>query len=121
MCNFEILFPSPPALTLLARAVVVPDGVPADVLAAAVVGGALVLVGEEGGGEARLLDGVVREELEAERVALGGDHGREAGAAVEAVAADLAGAHGGGQGQGVVLAVLLNFFLLKAQSTCNFG
>ena len=37
-------------------AVVGPDGVPADVLAAPVVGGALVLVREEDGGEAVLLD-----------------------------------------------------------------
>ena len=40
-------------------AVVSPDGVPADVLAAAVVGGALVLVREEDGSKAVLLDRIV--------------------------------------------------------------
>ena len=48
---------------LMTGAVVGPDGVPADVLAAAVVGGALVLVGEEDGGEPVLLHAVVGEEL----------------------------------------------------------
>ena len=43
----------------MAGAVVGPDGVPAHMLAAPVVGGALVLVREEDGGEAVLLDGVV--------------------------------------------------------------
>ena len=40
-------------------AVVGPDGVPADVLAATVVGGALVLVREEDGSKAVLLDRIV--------------------------------------------------------------
>ena len=44
---------------LVAGAVVGPDGVPADVLAAAVVGGALVLVREEDGSKAVLLDRIV--------------------------------------------------------------
>ena len=44
---------------LVAGAVVGPDGVPADVLAAAVVGGALVLVCEEDGSKAVLLDRIV--------------------------------------------------------------
>ena len=56
---------------LVAGAVVGPNSVPADVLAAPVVGGALVLVREEDGGEAILLDGVVREKLQPETVALG--------------------------------------------------
>ena len=56
---------------LVAGAVIGPNGVPADVLAAPVVGGALVLVREEDGGEAILLDGVVREKLKPETVALG--------------------------------------------------
>ena len=43
----------------MAGAVVGPDGVPADVLAAAVVGGALVLVREEDGSKAVLLDRIV--------------------------------------------------------------
>ena len=47
---------------------------PADVLAAAIVGCALVLVREEDGGEPVLLDAVVREELQAQAVALGRDH-----------------------------------------------
>ena len=59
---------------LVAGAVVGPDGVPADVLAAPVVGGALVLVREEDGGEAVLLYGVVREKLQSETVPLRGDH-----------------------------------------------
>ena len=44
---------------LVAGAVVGPDGVPAHVLAAAVVGGALVLVREEDGSKAVLLDRIV--------------------------------------------------------------
>ena len=92
---------------LLARAIIRADGISANVLAPAVVRGALVLVGEEDGGEAGLLHGVVRVKLDPEAVALGGDDGREAGAAEEAVLADLAVAHLGGERQGVVLAVLL--------------
>ena len=53
----------------MAGAVVGPDSVAADVLAAPVVGGALVLVSEEDRREPVLLDRVVREELEAETVA----------------------------------------------------
>ena len=44
---------------LMTGAVVGPDGVPADVLAAAIVGGALVLVREEDGSKAVLLDRIV--------------------------------------------------------------
>ena len=44
---------------LVAGAVVSPDGVPADVLTPAVVGGALVLVREEDGSKAVLLDRIV--------------------------------------------------------------
>ena len=58
----------------MAGAVVGPDGVAADVLAAPVVGGALVLVSEEDRREPVLLDRVVGEELEAETVALRRDH-----------------------------------------------
>ena len=63
------------ALTdLMAGAVVGPDGVPADVLATPVVGGALVLVREEDGGEAVLLYGVIREKLQPQAVPLRGDY-----------------------------------------------
>ena len=58
----------------MAGAVVGPDGVPADVLATPVVGGALVLVREEDGGEAVLLDGVVGQKLQPETVSLRSDH-----------------------------------------------
>ena len=58
----------------MAGAVVGPDSVAADVLAAPVVGGALVLVSEEDRREPVLLDRVVGEELEAETVALRRDH-----------------------------------------------
>ena len=78
---------------LMARAVVGPDGVPAHVLAAPVACGALVLVGEEDGGEAVLLHRVVAEKLEPQAVALRGDDGGQAVAAEEAVLAGLAGAH----------------------------
>ena len=54
---------------LVAGAVVGPDSVAADVLAAPVVGGALVLVSEEDRREPILLDRVVGEELQAETVA----------------------------------------------------
>ena len=54
-------------------AVVGPDGVPADVLTAAVIGGALVLVREEYGGESILLDRIVREKLQSQTVPLRGD------------------------------------------------
>ena len=54
----------------MAGAVVGPDGVAADVLAAPVVGGTLVLVREEDRREPVLLDRVVGEELQPETVAL---------------------------------------------------
>ena len=54
----------------MAGAVIGPDGVAADVLAAPVVGGALVLVSEEDRREPILLDRVVGEELQPETVAL---------------------------------------------------
>ena len=53
----------------MAGAVVGPDSVAAYVLAAPVVGGALVLVREENRREPVFLDRVVGEELEAETVA----------------------------------------------------
>ena len=59
---------------LMAGAVVGPDGVPTDVLTAPVVGGALVLVGEEDGGEPVLLYGVIGQKLQPQAVALRGDH-----------------------------------------------
>ena len=55
---------------LVAGAVVSPDGVPADVLTPAVVGGALVLVREEDRREPVLLDRVIRQELQPQTVAL---------------------------------------------------
>ena len=54
----------------MAGAVVGPDGVAADVLAAPVVGRALVLVREEDRREPVLLDRVVGEKLKAETVSL---------------------------------------------------
>ena len=59
---------------LVAGAVVGSDGVATHVLAAPVVGRALVLVREEDRREPVLLDRVVREELQAETVALRCDH-----------------------------------------------
>ena len=58
----------------MAGAVVGPDSVAADVLAAPVVGGTLVLVREEDRREPILLDRVVGEELQTETVALRCDH-----------------------------------------------
>ena len=58
----------------MAGAVVCPDGVPADVLAAPVLRRALVLVREEDGGEPVLLDGVVGQELQPQTVPLRGDY-----------------------------------------------
>lgn len=48
---------------------------------------------EEPGREARLLHGIVRDELEAQGVALGCDDRRQSRAAVKAVLPDLARAH----------------------------
>ena len=59
---------------LVTGAVVGPDGVAAHMLAAPVIGGALILVREEDRRESVLLDRVVREELQAETVTLGCDH-----------------------------------------------
>lgn len=59
-------------------AVVGPDGVPADMLAAPVACGALVLVREEDGSEPVLLDWVVGEELQPQAVPLRGDHLKQA-------------------------------------------
>lgn len=58
----------------MAGAVVGPDSVATHVLAAPVVGGALVLVREEDRREPVLLDRVVREKLQPETVTLGCDH-----------------------------------------------
>lgn len=93
--------------TVVARAQVGADGVAALLLAAAVVDGALVHVGEVDGGEARLLHRIVRREVDAQHVALRRDGGRQLRAAEDAVLAHLVVAQLAPHLDVVVLAVLL--------------
>jgi len=75
------------------------DGIFTNVLATAVLNGALVAIREKERLEPRLLDGIVRIKLDAHEIRLGGDDGRQRRAAKHAVDGGVAGSGGATTGK----------------------